>query len=175
MCLAKIVGMTRTRLLLALGFVFDLLGCESSPSGLAGPAAGTGTGSAAGSVAPVETKPAPPAATPAPAGFGDVAFKTYRSGGTSVRFITKSKAETWWANMAGETVHGSYEQNGDEIVVHWEPKYTNHGSSQERFHQMGRCSMARYERTDRRSGKVIENTMIYQQAQPRCDTIRLSK
>jgi hypothetical protein len=116
-----------------------------------------------------------PSAPPTDPGFGDVAFKTFRAGTYAVRFTTKSKAETWWANMAGPTVHGTYEQQGSEIVVHWDPKATHNGSTQERYHQMGPCSFALYERTDRRTGKIVESTQIYQQTQPRCDTVRLVK
>jgi hypothetical protein len=153
---------------------FGFLACEQSAPG---PLFDTGSGNApaTATTAVAAPAPAPRAEAPADPGFGDVAFKTFRSGGTAVQFTTRSKAEMWWANMAGETVHGTYEQRGSEIVVHWDPKYTNNGSSQERFHQMGPCSMARYERTDRRTGKVKEDTLIYQQSQPRCDTVRLSK
>ena len=162
--------MTRSIAILALAFTFAA--CERSDSfGGSGSAGSAGVGSAT----PVEKQPPPVAPPPADPGFGDVAFKTFRSGSYSIQFTTKSKVETWWANMAGETVHGTYEQIGAEIVVHWDPKATNNGSSQERFHQMGPCSMARYDRTDRRSGKLVENTLIYQQKQPRCDTIRVVK
>ena len=130
-----------------------------------------GSGSAA-LVRPTGSATPPPSADP---GFGDVAFKTFRSGGYWVRFNTRSKVEHWWANMAGETVHGTFEQLGPEIVIHWDPKYTNNGSTQERFRQLGPCSLARYERTDRRSGKVIEDSLIYQQSEPRCDTVRVTK
>jgi hypothetical protein len=155
--------------------------CERSASFGNVDTAGSGSASVTERVAPggsaVAAKPTAPVAPVAPAdpGFGSVAFKTYRYGGTAVQFTTASKVETWWQNMAGNTVHGTYEQNGAEIVVHWDPKATNNGWSQERYHQMGPCSMARYDGIDRKTGKTKEDTWIYQQREPRCDTVRVAK
>jgi hypothetical protein len=156
-----IAGMTASLRVVA---ILALAAC-SNPSD----ASSRGPGAAPPTETPAATKPAEPS-------LGDVAFKTFRDErGDVVAFLTKSQAEMTWPNMAGETVHGTFTQTGPEIEIHWDPKYTNNGSSIERYHQMDPCSMARYERVDRKTGKTVESTLIYQQARPRCDTVRLTK
>jgi hypothetical protein len=146
--------------------VLALVACDK-------PAAPTPAGSSGSPAANEAPKVTPPPRDP---GFGSVAFKTFHGGTTTIRFNTSSKVQSGWGDMSGsETVHGTYEQDGSEVVVHWDPKYTNNHNSEFRFHQMGPCSMALYERTDRRTRKKFEETLIFQQTQPRCDSVRLTR
>ena len=151
--------------------------CESGQPPPGSPFAGGGS-SAAPTAAPVATPPAatPPAAPVASAdpGFGDVSFKTYVSGRARIVFTTGAKARVTWGSMAGKAVVGTYVKTGNEIVMTWDPLADNYGSLSEKFRQMGPCSMARYERVDKKGG-LHDDPMIYQQTKPRCDTVRLSK
>jgi hypothetical protein len=125
--------------------------------------------SGSGSAAKEPVKEAPPADL----GY-DVAFKTFRSGGNALNFTTKTKVEHWWANMDGNTVHGTYVQHGSEIEITWE-KVRNYGVSVDKFHQLGPCSFVRYEYVMRADHKSHEDTLVYQQSQPRCDTVRVAR
>ena len=155
-----------------------LAACESGTPPPGSPFAGIGS-SAPPAVAPVATPPAAtaPAAPPpnSDPGFGDVAFKTYESGRTRIVFTTDAKAKVTWGNMTGNAVIGTYVKTGNDIVMTWDPAADNYGSLSEKFRQMGPCSMARYERVDKKGGVHDDSPMIYQQKKPRCDTIRVTQ
>lgn len=154
-----------------------LAACESGKPPPGSPFAGSGS-SAAPTAAPVASPPmvAPPAAPVASAdpGFGDVSFKTYASGRTHIVFLNDAKASVTWGNMTGRAVAGTYVKTGNEIAMTWDPAADNYGSFSEKFRQLGPCSMARYERIDKKRA-LHDDPMIYQQIKPRCDTVRLSK
>ena len=106
--------------------------------------------------------------------FGDVAFSTYEEGGFRVVFATDSNVVKTWRNMSGAAVNGTYVKKGNDIDVKWDPNATHHGSLSERFRQMGPCSMARYERVDRKGAVITDSPQIYQKTKPKCDTVRLT-
>jgi len=160
---------------IALGFT----GCNSSAPSAAGQGSASGSGPASAPAAPPApaTPPAaPPAAPPADPGFGEVAFKTFESNGTTVVFTSDVKAKVTWHNMVGGAVSGTYTQSGKNLEITWDlATATHYGTKSEKFKQMGPCSMARYERTDMKD-KVHDNSPeIYQQIAPKCDTVRLTK
>jgi hypothetical protein len=104
--------------------------------------------------------------------FGDVAFSTYTQDRTRLVFTTDSRVQITWANMGGDVVNGTYNKNGNEIQVLWDPAAENYGSLSEKFRQLGPCSMARYERIDRQNNKH-DDPLIYQRTKPICDTVRV--
>lgn len=125
------------------------------------------------------TPPPAKAAPPAPVasgdpGFGDVAFKTYEAGGKRLVFTTDAKAKITWRNMTGSAVNGSYVKAGKDIAITWDAAADNYGSLSEKMRQMGPCSMARYERVDKKGAVHDDDPIIYQQTKPRCDTVRLT-
>ncbi len=107
-------------------------------------------------------------------GFGDVAFTTYQVDRTKIVFTTDSKARKTWANMSGPAIDGSYTKDGNEIEIQWDPKASHHGSTSEKFRQMGPCSLARYERVDMEGVVHDDRPEIYQRAKPVCDTVRVT-
>lgn len=115
----------------------------------------------------------PPAKSASPS-FGDVAFTTYEEGGFRVVFTTESNALKTWRNMGGAAVNGTYVKKGNDIEVKWDPAATHHGSVSEKFRQMGPCSMARFERVDRKGAVITDSPQIYQKTKPKCDTVRLT-
>lgn len=154
-----------------------VVACDSGKPPAGSPfASGSSSPPAAAPVAtpPAASPPAAPVASAAP-GFGDVAFKTYEAGGKRVVFTTDVKAKITWRNMTGSAVTGTYVKTGNDIAVTWDAAADNYGSLSEKFRQMGPCSMARYERVDKKGGVHDDDPVIYQQTKPRCDTVRLTK
>ena len=156
---------------LALALSLHVVGCDAAP-----PTPAFGTGSAK-VTAPQATTPStkPPPSAPKEQGFGEIAFKTFQSGGTRIVFTTESKARVTWQNMSGSAVGGTYTHVGRDIEIQWDPGATNYGSRSELFRQMGPCSMARHTRIDLKGAVHDDSPMIYQQKKPRCDTIRLTE
>ena len=113
------------------------------------------------------------AGTPAEQKESEIAFKTYRSGGTRIVFTTPTKAKVTWKNMSGKAVMGTYTHVGKEIEIIWDPEATNYGNASEKFRQMGPCSMARYERLDKKGVLHDDSPKIYEQYKPKCDTVKL--
>ncbi|MEO8028854.1 MAG: hypothetical protein ABI823_20405 [Bryobacteraceae bacterium] len=106
--------------------------------------------------------------------FGDVAFSTYEFETFRVVFTTDSKAVKTWRNMSGPPVNGTYVKKGNEIEVAWDPKADHHGSLSEKFRQMGPCSIARYERVDKKGVAIDGSPQVYQRTKPRCDAVRVT-
>jgi hypothetical protein len=155
-----------------------LVACDSGKPPAGSPFAG-GSSAAPPAAAPVATPP-PAIPSPAPAatgdpGFGDVAFKTYEAGGKRLVFTTDAKAKITWRNMTGSAVNGTYVKTGKDIAITWDPAADNYGSNSEKLRQMGPCSMARYERVDKKGALHDDDPVIYQQTKPRCDTVRLTQ
>jgi hypothetical protein len=155
---------------LVLALSLYAAGCDAAP-----PTPALGIGSSNVTTAPPPTTPStkPPSAPKEP-GFGEIAFKTFQSGGTRIVFTTESKARVTWQNMSGSAVVGTYTHVGRDIEIQWDPAATNYGSRSELFRQMGPCSMARHTRIDPKGAVHDDSPMIYQQKKPRCDTIRLT-
>ncbi|MCX5745154.1 MAG: hypothetical protein NT062_21930 [Proteobacteria bacterium] len=146
---------------LSAGVAIACAGCSnSSPS-----AAASGSGA---------TAAAQGDSTGADLGFGEAAFKTFESDGTRIVFTSDKKAKIMWHNMSGKDVVGTYTQSGRNLEIKWDPA-TNYHMRIEKFRQMGPCSMADYERTDDKGVVHDDSPWIYQQVEPHCDTVRLTK
>ncbi len=156
---------------LVLALSLHAAGCDSAP-----PSPVFGVGSAKVTAPPTTSAPPPsaPPSAPKETGFGEIAFKTFQSGGTRLVFTTESKVRVTWQNMSGSAVVGTYTHVGRDIEIQWDPAATNYGSRSELLRQMGPCSMARHTRIDLKGAVHDDSPMIYQQKKPRCDTIRLT-
>jgi len=110
----------------------------------------------------------------AAASFGDVAFTTYEHKRNRIIFTSDTKIKKTWANMSGPAVIGSYTKDGNEIEVQWDPAAEHHGSVSEKFRQMGPCSMARYVRVDKEGVVHDDSPRVFEQTEPKCDTLRVT-
>ena len=107
--------------------------------------------------------------------YGDVAYKTFEAkrGKYRLVFSTRQTVKKTWSGMSGPAVEGTWASTGQQVEITWDSAATHHGSLSESFEQTGPCSLIRYQRRDRQSGELIEKPMVFEQTQPRCDTVRV--
>ena len=114
-----------------------------------------------------------PAKRAAEPGYGEIAFTTYRGGGERIVFINDRKVKKTWRNMVGRAVKGTYRKEGREVVIAWDPNAKNHGSVEERYRQLGPCSIAYYHRIDKKGVAHDDFSVVLEQSKPRCRTVRV--
>jgi hypothetical protein len=118
---------------------------------------------------------AAPAARTAAPGHGDIAFATYRGGREKIVFINDRLVKKTWRNMAGKAVKGTYTKAGQEIKIAWDPTASNHGSVEARYRQLGPCSIAFYQRTDKEGVVHDDFSVVLEQSKPRCRAVKVAR
>ncbi len=99
---------------------------------------------------------------------GSIAFHTCSTGGETLRFRSETTVEKTWRAMAGDAVEGSYTHVGDEIVVTFDPAFTNNHVDELRLRQLDPCSLAGYSFTLRDGTVLDDDSKIYTRTQPKC-------
>ena len=137
---------TAIRGLLVGGLVGICLACAAGPVGTTG---GTGGGSTSLCT------------------YDGLAYTTWKHNRSTFIFLNDTEVKTWWANMAGKPVVGTYIASGDTVTIDW-GKPDNMNDYQYTVKKLDGCSMALIATIDKAGDPQTPEPKIWKRSLPSC-------